>query len=695
MLFIIIIILTLGCVKNITFITWRSVLLLKENKGNNRVSLCETNPPHEIIPDFTQWMSRLKQILKNEYITQIVVAKYLDITFFYNVFSGWIMLLKKFNQYTWLYSAYILFIQHYIILAGVYKLNVEHYLTYQNNINRTTVQYFDRAQSTVPAGFPIFKFQFCLRHHTNITLNQICGYSDNKLIHLDIIIGNRTITSAAISNYKRGMHKSFCMSIHLQIHLDPGIHYITLKRNSDITGTFSVDTITVDIPDKYLTADILQCSKRCSEHIDIPKYYTHEVKTLVKGTIKNYSYQTNCAEVDNINIPLFHPHARKIKITALHPSYKTTENLKHHDFENCKQNELELFRLNNFRIGQKFTIRDRFVITEGRYLNRRTILLQFVLEGPMNDAVDSEIGCDIILLISPITPNTEILFSYFGRLSRWIGTTPVKFDMGHLMHKWSVPDFTWSAVATNYISLILPENYNTDLVVDSLLMVRRPIQQDVPFSMFHDKRVLIEGVNKDFWWLNTNGQMTIKIIETNQTFSIAEYVRIYVQIPRDNWCQIFVLYQDGNVRLLPKTPPRFDWIPFGSSILVGETNQEFRRPQAPIRHIDIYTKTLRFDMTYYDGNTVSLTVNSGVFDTSLTLNNIQFHKQRRLPILTFRSMYVSEGNADCDHVNVDGKYHFNIISNWSEISGNAFFFYRKCISKHNTQSPDYLVQYFQ
>ena len=83
------------------------------------------------------------------------------------------------------------------------------------------------------------------------------------------------------------------------------------------------------------------------------------------------------------------------------------------------------------------------------------------------------------------------------------------------MLKWSVSDFTSTAGATNYISFILPENYQTNLVVDSLLMVRRPIQKDVPFSMFHDKRVLLEGVNKDFWWLNSNGQMTVKVIETN------------------------------------------------------------------------------------------------------------------------------------------------------------------------------------
>jgi hypothetical protein len=105
--------------------------------------------------------------------------------------------------------------------------------------------------------------------------------------------------------------------------------------------------------------------------------------------------------------------------------------------------------------------------------------------------------------------------------------------MGNLMHKWSVPDFTWSAVATNYISFILPENYKTDLVVDSLLMVRRLIQKDVPFSMFHDKRVLLEGVDKDFWWLNSNGQMrppisTIRMVSNqNVVVSLAKALRYH------------------------------------------------------------------------------------------------------------------------------------------------------------------------
>ena len=93
------------------------------------------------------------------------------------------MSLMKFNQYTWLYSASILFIQHHNILAGVYKLEAAHYVILQNNINKTMLQYFDRVQSTVSVGYPLFKFQFYLRHHLNVTLNQICGHSDNKLLH--------------------------------------------------------------------------------------------------------------------------------------------------------------------------------------------------------------------------------------------------------------------------------------------------------------------------------------------------------------------------------------------------------------------------------------------------------------------------------------------------------------------------------
>jgi hypothetical protein len=90
-------------------------------------------------------------------------------------FSGSIISLRKFNQYNWLYSASVLFIQHYNILAGEFKPEATHYVIFQNNINKTTVQYFNRVQSTMSVGYPLFKIQFCLCHHTNVTLNQICG----------------------------------------------------------------------------------------------------------------------------------------------------------------------------------------------------------------------------------------------------------------------------------------------------------------------------------------------------------------------------------------------------------------------------------------------------------------------------------------------------------------------------------------
>ena len=43
----------------------------------NCITAVSTTPWHGRISSYTQWISRLKQILQNEYMTQIVVAKYL------------------------------------------------------------------------------------------------------------------------------------------------------------------------------------------------------------------------------------------------------------------------------------------------------------------------------------------------------------------------------------------------------------------------------------------------------------------------------------------------------------------------------------------------------------------------------------------------------------------------------------------
>lgn len=56
-------------------------------------------------------------------------------------------------------------------------------------------------------------------------------------------------------------------------------------------------------------------------------------------------------------------------------------------------------------------------------------------------------------------------------------------------------------------------------------------------------------------------------------------------------------------------------------------------------------------------------------------------------------MYVADDNNDVDHISVDGGKPLKITEQWNEIRGNYFAFFRQCISKHNTQSPDISIQF--
>ncbi|KAK3596439.1 hypothetical protein CHS0354_033402 [Potamilus streckersoni] len=141
------------------------------------------------------------------------------------------------------------------------------------------------------------------------------------------------------------------------------------------------------------------------------------------------------------------------------------------------------------------------------------------------------------------------------------------------------------------------------------------------------------------------------------------------------------MYQDGNVRLLPITPHGLDWIPFGSSILIGQSNHMAVRPAAPLRNSDIDPKELTIQLTYWDGSVLSLKLDVTMKETTVIVSDAVYARSfSSNPFLTFRSMWVADGNADVDYVG------------WETLRGNSYAFFRKCISKHNTLSPKHRVK---
>lgn len=151
------------------------------------------------------------------------------------------------------------------------------------------------------------------------------------------------------------------------------------------------------------------------------------------------------------------------------------------------------------------------------------------------------------------------------------------------------------------------------------------------------------------------------------------------------------MYQDGNVRLLPLPPPGMDWIPFGSSVIVGYSDPSDLRPSAPITSVTFFPSTLRLHVRYRDGGSAWLTLSSTQTVTELVVSDIHSGVGRdiwRLPFATLRSMYVEDGNSDCDSVLVDGKNYRPILGQWGSMHGKSFFFFRRCESSHLTLSPD-------
>ena len=58
--------------------------------------------------------------------------------------------------------------------------------------------------------------------------------------------------------------------------------------------------------------------------------------------------------------------------------------------------------------------------------------------------------------------------------------------------------------------------------------------------------------------------------------------------------------------------------------------------------------------------------------------------------MTFRSMWVADGNADVDHVSTPQGV-WPILTGWENLTSPYVLFFRACISRHNTLSPDIRV----
>jgi uncharacterized membrane protein len=156
------------------------------------------------------------------------------------------------------------------------------------------------------------------------------------------------------------------------------------------------------------------------------------------------------------------------------------------------------------------------------------------------------------------------------------------------------------------------------------------------------------------------------------------------------WNEIFVLYEDGNARIIPFPPIGLGAIPYGASVILGPTTN-CPRPYASIREVDINPDDLSLDIAYRATNTgshVELRADRDrhVVDvTEVTCDPTQTALTR------FRSMWNYDGKSDIDRVSWAGGI-LPIMDNWTRLSGDWWQFFRETPSYHNTYCPDFLIE---
>jgi len=474
--------------------------------------------------------------------------------------------------------------------------------------------------------------------------------------------------------------------------------YIFQIRFNGTADGLAVDHILLEIDDDLLTEDIFTCHMTC---IQDQNYHVRPNDVLTEMSfLVQESYKTTCPEVDNINMPIFNPGIQVYEITAVLPQYRAFTNYRVENTTGCPHLSPYYWTFSNVRITNnaperlnedKATVHFRHGTDPDSKIGVMMIVT-FKLEGKKNGMIDSEMGTILKMRFAGLTDDVRLSFRFKGRRTGISQPEERVATPARNAVEWDTNDLSWTSEDYNLIFIQVASNTSKPLILEHLSLERRPMLPDQVEQIFKGDDTIVEVVFSDFWWTIPDS-MTVHLAATNRSYDNVAYFRIYRPIPwNGGYAQVFVLYQDGNARVLPVPPEGLDWIPFGSSVIIGQTDPTMVRPYASITDAYIDSTNLGIALKYKDGGSCKLNLASSLSETRVTVYDMVLTQDPlTYPFTTFRSMYVSEGNTDVDSIVVNGVHSYHIMDNFTYLMGRSFVFHRKCMSRHLMLSPDIYI----
>ena len=445
-------------------------------------------------------------------------------------------------------------------------------------------------------------------------------------------------------------------------------------------------------------------------------------RAQVSGWIENQSYTTLCAEVDNVNIPIFSSNATGYRIVATTPSfYPTTITNTGADFEDCNfasdtvlwwigspNSSCSEFASNGFTNGDVYYAQDN--PTAGvdevssqfpKEINNDWLFDQYIrfTADQIGDAnIELPIGAILEANFVTVSGTLQIRASAMTT-NGWLDLGDRVVTPGSSFVTWDVPDLTWMpGTDTNVICLhVVRESEGGQSVTNSfayydyLYLRQRSGRGDsgaFPAVLYDDSTTKVETVWIDFWWRHPR-QMKVSVVGGG-TINTSQYLRIVRRVPGVvAWSEVFVLYEDGNARIIPSPPVNLGGVPYGASVILGVTTNS-PRPCVGIDEVTVNPKDLSLELTYQDGSTahVELRVDREMHVVDVTPSP---GRNTSDALTRFRSMWVTDGKADIDRVQVQEGV-FPILSLWQRFTGSWWQFMKQVPSYHNTYCPDFRME---
>ena len=539
---------------------------------------------------------------------------------------------------------------------------------------------------------------FCLREESRVRIRDIVysndGFEDSVFISID-----RKQSGAFLSTLRENRGNGWNIfrstgAITEIVTLRTGRHTIFINATKTDSWGIEIDYVLLEVNDILLEYTDLFCHLYCFD--DISYDAVPRKDSIPSGRFVQKSVETQCAEQDNIHVEVYNDNANDFEIVANLPKYVSFSNNREPRYDNCKLGSpYWLFKNISIMPGQMVDKSDAKLRMSGTQTRTR-ISVTFNLDSftESRELDERMLGTKLTAKLRNM-PRTDVRIIPKYMKNGATFSLPIKvFTPFNVEQSWNIPDRSWSIQGQNNIRLEVISR-NQIVILDSLSLKKQTVAE-TPFEIYSDTDIVIEGVRLGFWhhWDDQPSSMTINL--SNFTHKKVDSIRIYSRVPwTGGYSQTFVLFQDGRVRLQAVAPHGLDYVPFGSSVFIGQPkNPNQSRPYSPIKSITIYPSTLRMAVKYVNGNKATFILKTSSTQTRLIVKKAVFRMDRsRFPLLSFKSMWINDGNSDVDHMTINGGVSRHVMSGWKELYGISSVFFRKCISRHNTQGPDLTIQF--